>query len=429
MLENSVVCGDCNEKLRDLPPQSVDLIYLDPPFFTNRRHRSSTRDGSCIFSFDDNWSSQDEYASFINDRLEECKRVLKDTGSIYFHGDHNNTHIARNVMDNVFGCDNFRSEIIWYYKRWSNSKRGLLQQHQNILMYSKTVNFKWNQVFTGYSATTNVDQIMQKRSRDERGKAAYATDAKGKVVFSTEKKGVPLGDVWEIPFLNPKAKERTGYPTQKPLLLLEQLISLTTDEGDLVLDPFCGSGTTLVASHLMRRRHIGIDISEEAVQLSKDRLAAPIKTESNLLRFGVESYQTIDPWVEGHLTGIDYSRVQRNGGIDALLKGRLGGKPCFIRVQKKNETMVHAINAIKRAALGKGDVALMVVATSDDMFPVAENSVYLIRSNSLQISALLREVESIPQSEANRLKQNYTDQYPHSPAPRVAIRGFRANRG
>lgn len=402
MLENSVVHGDCHEKLRDLPPRSVDLIYLDPPFFTNRRHRSSTRDGSRIFSFEDNWNSQDEYANFIIERLVECKKVLKDTGSIYFHGDHNNIHIARYVLDNIFGYANFRSEIIWYYKRWSNSKRGLLQQHQNILFYSKTDNFKWNQVYTDYSATTNLDQIMQKRSRDERGKAIYATNVNGKVVFATEKKGVPLGDVWEIPFLNPKAKERTGYPTQKPLLLLEQLISLTTDEGDLVLDPFCGSGTTLVASHLMGRRHIGIDISEEAVHLSKERLAVPTKTESNLLRLGVASYQTIDPWVDGHLTGIEYSRVQRNSGIDALLKGQLGGKPCFIRVQKNDETVAHAIDAIQRAARGKGDVVLMVVATSDDMFPIAANSVYIIRSNALQVRKLLREVESVPQSEAMR---------------------------
>ena len=91
-----------------------------------------------------------------------------------------------------------------------------------------------------YSATTNLDQILQDRERDENGKSVYKKDKNGNVVLGKEKKGVPLSDVWEIPYLNPKAKERTGYPTQKPVLLLNQILSIVTDEGDLVLDPFCG---------------------------------------------------------------------------------------------------------------------------------------------------------------------------------------------
>lgn len=390
MLNNSVELGDCLERLRHVPPRSVDLVYLDPPFFTNRSHRSSTRDGSRVFSFDDSWNSQDEYARYILDRIEECKRVLKETGSIFFHGDHNNIHVARHVLDQAFGPSNFRSEIIWYYKRWSNAKKGLLQQHQSILFYSKTENFKWNPIFTDYSATTNIDQIMQKRSRDERGKASYATDANGEIVYSTEKKGVPLGDVWEIPFLNPKAKERTGYPTQKPLLLLERLISLTTDADDLVLDPFCGSGTTLVASDLLGRRYVGFDISDDAVSLTKDRLKAPTRTDSNLLKKGIESYQANDPWVEIHLSGIEHTRVQRNSGIDALLKNQINGKPCFIRVQRKGEALSHAIQSLIRAANTKGDVEMIVIATERDMFPAPSNAVHVIRSHAMQIDDLMQ---------------------------------------
>lgn len=391
MLGNFVKLGDCREQLRKLPPRSVDLIYLDPPFFTNRTHRSVTRDGGRVFSFEDSWSSQDEYASFMLERIQECRRVLKDTGSIYFHGDHNNTHVARHVLDQTFGNQGFQSEIIWYYKRWSNAKKGLLQQHQNILFYAKTADFKWNASFTEYSATTNIDQIMQKRSRDARGKAAYATDQAGKVVFATEKKGVPLGDVWDIPFLNPKAKERTGYPTQKPLLLLEKLIALTTDPGDLVIDPFCGSGTTLVASKLMGRKYIGFDVSEDAVALSQERLETPMRTESNLLKKGIESYQTVDPWVEAHLAGIDHARVQRNSGIDALLKAQLNGRPCFIRVQRQGETLAQAIESITRASATKGEAELIVVATADDMFPAMPGQVHVVRSNALQVEDLFRQ--------------------------------------
>ena len=141
------------------------------------------------------------------------------------------------VLDEIFGVANFQSEIIWTYKRWSNSKKGLLNNHQSIFFYSKTKNFKFNTIYTDYSETTNVDQILQDRIRDEKGKSRYKVDENGRVVMGKAKKGVPLSDVWEIPYLNPKAKERVGYPTQKPIILLEQIIKLVTDENDVVLDP------------------------------------------------------------------------------------------------------------------------------------------------------------------------------------------------
>jgi site-specific DNA-methyltransferase (adenine-specific) len=103
------------------------------------------------------------------------------------------------------------------------------------------------------------------------------------VVQADEKKGVPLSDVWDIPFLNPKAKERTGYPTQKPIELLERIIKISTDENDLVLDPFMGSGTTLVSAKLLNRRYIGIDRNKDAFDIAQNRLENPFKTKSNLL--------------------------------------------------------------------------------------------------------------------------------------------------
>ena len=219
------------------------------------------------------------------------KRILKDTGSIFLHCDKTASHHLRVLLDNVFGINNFQSEIIWSYKRWSNSKKGLLNSHQNIYFYSKSSKFKFNTIYTDYSATTNIDQILQQRKRDENGKCVYKTDEDGNVITENEKKGVPLSDVWEIPFLNPKAKERVGYPTQKPILLLEKIIQIATDEGDIVLDPFCGSGTTLVASELLNRKYIGIDSSEDAIKIAKDRINNPIRTESKLLNIGIEKYK------------------------------------------------------------------------------------------------------------------------------------------
>ncbi|GAI03221.1 unnamed protein product, partial [marine sediment metagenome] len=261
--------------------------------------------------------------------------------------------IARLILDDVFGAKCFQSEIIWSYRRWSNSARKLLPAHQTILFYSKGRDFKFNTIFTGYSPTTNVDQILQRRSRDDSNKSVYARDQNGNVVYGGRKRGVPLSDVWEIPFLNPKAKERTGYPTQKPILLLEQIIRLSTDEGDVVLDAFCGSGTTLVAATLLGRSAIGIDISEQAVELTRRRLAEPVKTESKLLKNGLQSYKTANHHALALLNGISYTPVQRNNGIDAFLAETYQGVPIPLRVQRDGETVAEAASALYRAAMTK----------------------------------------------------------------------------
>lgn len=344
---------------------SVDLIYLDPPFFTQRRQNLSTRDRRKEFSFDDRWDSISHYAGFLSDRLAELHRVLKPTGSIYFHCDKTASHIARLILDDVFGRTNFQSEIIWSYRRWSNSKRKLLPAHQTILLYSKEKDFKFNTVYTAYSPTTNVDQILQRRSRDKANKSVYARDQNGDVVYGGNKQGVPLSDVWEIPFLNPKAKERTGYPTQKPLPLVEQIVRLSTDDGDVVLDPFCGSGTTLVAAKRLNRSGIGIDISKEAVELTRRRLAEPVKSESNVLRYGLDSYRTANEDALSLLGGASYIPVQRNNGIDAFLTQTYEGVPIPVRVQRSGETAAEAAWALYKAARTKKARRMILVATDD----------------------------------------------------------------
>ncbi len=357
--------GDCMDILRPWPGAKVDLVYLDPPFFTQRKQQLSTRDRSKEFSFDDRWRSISDYASFLTDRLREFHRVLKPTGSIFFHCDKTASHIARLILDDVFGVKCFQSEIIWSYKRWSNSARKLLPAHQTILFYSKGQDFKFDTIFTGYSPTTNVDQILQRRSRDDSNKSVYARDQNGNVVYAGSKRGVPLSDVWEIPFLNPKAKERTGYPTQKPILLLEQIIRLSTDEGDMVLDPFCGSGTTLVAAKLLERSGIGIDISNEAVELTRRRLADPVKTESNLLKNGLEAYKTANGDALALLNGISHTPVQRNNGIDAFLTETYMGVPIPVRVQRHGETVAEAASTLHKAAKTKKARRMILVATED----------------------------------------------------------------
>jgi site-specific DNA-methyltransferase (adenine-specific) len=354
--------SDCLPILQKLGSGSVDLAYLDPPFFTQRVHRLGPRDRSREFSFEDLWSSQKEYGTFLFDRLRAAHEVISDHGSLFFHCDRNAVHLVRLLLDEVFGSENFRSEIIWHYRRWSNSQRGLLPAHQTILYYTKSDQYVFNEVWTEYSPATNVDQILQRRSRDHFNKSVYDRDDDGIVIPNGAKRGVPLGDVWDIPFLNPKAKERTGYPTQKPLLLLERIISLATNEGDCVLDPFCGSGTTLVAAQSLGRTAIGIDVSEEAVVLTKTRLEDSVRSTSRLLEVGRDAYRNADDAALAMLQGLEYVPVQRNNGIDAILKQDFDGGPVPIRVQRSGETLLDAALKVSKASAGKGAKVMFVVA-------------------------------------------------------------------
>ena len=360
--------GDCLDVLKDMEPGTADLVYLDPPFFTQKVHRSITRDGDTSFSFRDVWEKEDDFLDFMFQRIACARDVLKDTGSLFFHCNKSASHIIRLLLDRVFGAGCFRAEIIWTFRRWSNGKTGLLPAHHTIFFYSKTAAFKFNTIYQEYSPATNIDQVMQQRVRDFRDKTVYKRDEQGAIVGSGAKAGVPLSDVWDIPFLNPKAKERVGFPTQKPVLLMQRIIELVTDEDDLVLDPFCGSGTTLVASQLLNRNSIGIDISSEAIDLTRQRLEKPVLTESQLLQQGRDSYRQHKANAAGHLFGIDYTPVHRNWGIDGLLKKETEGLPVFIRVQRPEETIHQAVAALRRATENKGNCRLLLVATRTDLF-------------------------------------------------------------
>ena len=391
---NTVEHGDCLDFLSNMEPNSVNLIYLDPPFFTQRKHSLTTRDRSKEYSFSDSWDSLDAYLAFMKERITLMQKVLTDDGAIFLHCDTYANHHLRVILDDVFGSKNFQSEIIWAYKRWSNSSKGLIPNHQNIYFYSKSANFKFNRMFGEYSSTTNVDQILQLRERDTDGVTRYAKSEDGEIIYADAKDGVPMSDVWEIPFLNPKAKERVGYPTQKPINLLERIIELVTDKGDLVLDPFCGSGTTLVAAKLLDRRFLGFDISEEAVELSKNRVANPIKTDSFLLKVGRDAYKNSDEGALAHLLGLQLNIVQRNKGIDAFLKDSDLNGIYPIRVQKKNESLSDAIQALIRASATKSFKQGFLVRTNHEeaLFPAPEipEWITMIDSVSIQVEDNLK---------------------------------------
>lgn len=393
MEANKIYHGNCLEKLKEIEAHKVDLIYFDPPFFTQRKHSLSNKDNSKTYEFDDKYISVEEYLTLIENVLEQSRRVLKKTGSVFLHCDKTASHNIRVVMDKVFGRENFQSEIIWSYKRWSNAKKGLLNAHQVIFFYSKTQDFKFNTLYTDYSATTNLDQILQDRERDKNGKSVYKKDKNGNVILGKEKKGVPLSDVWEIPYLNPKAKERAGYPTQKPVLLLNQILNIATDEGDLVLDPFCGSGTTCVSAKYLKRAFIGIDISMDAVVLANTRLEEMVISESNLLKKGTNEYQEKTEKELAILQNINAFPVQRNSGIDGFLKDHFEGMPVPVKIQGEYETVEDAIEKLEKASQGKGYMMKILIQTRETgisrLFGL-ESDVTIIKSLELQTKDLMK---------------------------------------
>jgi site-specific DNA-methyltransferase (adenine-specific) len=393
-METNKIChGNCVEKLKEIETNKVDLIYFDPPFFTQRKHTLTNKDNSKTYEFDDKYNSIEEYLTLVENVLEQSKRVLKNTGSVFLHCDKTASHNIRVVMDKVFGRENFQSEIIWSYKRWSNAKKGLLNAHQVIFFYSKTQDFKFNTLYTDYSATTNLDQILQDRERDENGKSVYKKDEIGNVILGKEKKGVPLSDVWEIPYLNPKAKERTGYPTQKPVLLLNQILNIVTDEGDLVVDPFCGSGTTCVSAKSLKRQFIGIDISLDAVELANSRLEEMVISESNLLNKGTNEYQEKTEKELAILQNINAFPVQRNSGIDGFLKDHFEGMPVPVKIQGEYETIEDAIEKLEKASYGKDYKMRILIQTRETgicrLFGF-ESDVTIVKSLELQTKDLIK---------------------------------------
>ncbi|MGI0407238.1 DNA methyltransferase [Helicobacter himalayensis] len=363
MDKNCVILDDCLNTIKNIQANSIDLIYLDPPFFTNKIQRQTTKDRNKILSFNDNWKDDNEYANFLFVRFVEFHRILKESGSIFVHCDINANHTIRLLLDSVFGAKNFQSEIIWIYKRWSNAKKGLLRSHQNIYFYSKSRNFTFNFIYQNYSPTTNIDQILQQRKRDSFGKSIYARDDNGEIIMSESKKGVPLSDVWDIPYLNPKARERVHYPTQKPIALLERIIQIASNEGDLLLDPFCGSGTTLLAAKLNNRHFIGIDTSQEAVKISKERLTNPIKSQSVVLNKGREFFLNQQINLKKYILDIEFIPVQRHNGIDAILKEFYNNAPIFIKIQRDNESLDESYQKLQQAVESKKSQKSFLIQT------------------------------------------------------------------
>ena len=317
---NKLYFGDNIEILHELPDAHVDIICTDPPFNSGRDYNAFLSDSLAqkkaftdIWTWDtaaeearadigqralgcDTYKALDEclrgydlvlrrsvsgnkgamraYLAFMGPRLAEMHRVLSKNGSIYLHCDPTASHYLKGIMDAIWDQENrsknefFRNEIVWSYRRWAAKHPNFQRMHDVILRYSKSTNVTWNQLYEPRPEST------VRRFGNKEIKSAYAPDGKRipSEMMNKESKGVPLRDVWDISVIAPSGKERLGYPTQKPRALYERMIKASSNEGDIVLDPFCGCGTTIDAAHTLSRRWMGIDLTIMALDPMRHRL-------------------------------------------------------------------------------------------------------------------------------------------------------------
>lgn len=282
---NKLICGDNLEELAKLPKESIDLVYIDPPFFTHKQYEVVWGDEAEVRSFEDRWEGGIEhYIGWMKPRVQLMWDVLKPTGSFYLHCDwHASAHL-RIMMDDIFGRKNLLREIIWSIETASGYKSQAnmwIRGHDTILLYKKGDEYTFNKQFYPLSEKT-IKRYDKVDKNGRRYKIYYPKGGKKKVgngearkVYLDQSQGRPITDVWTdiVGFQTVQKKgEYLGYPTQKPEALLERIIRASSHKGDLVLDVFCGCGTALAVAQILKRKWIGIDISPTAVETVEDRL-------------------------------------------------------------------------------------------------------------------------------------------------------------
>ena len=359
---NQLILGDNLEILKSLPSESIDLIYLDPPFFSNRNYEVIWGDKGEIRSFEDRWAGGiDHYISWLKERVAEIHRLLKPTGSLYLHCDHHaNAYIRVYILDKLFGNNNFRNEIVWHYRRWTGKSKRFQQLYDSIFFYIKTEGYIFNIPMTEYTEGSKKRKMQGILNRFKNGKA-YKVSNK-----SIQKKGVRMGNVWiDIPFIPPSSKERIGYPTQKPEKLIERIIKASSNENDVVLDPFLGGGTTVAVADKLNRQWIGIDQSVQAIKVSEMRLHKHQNLFSKPFSLQLHKYDYDDlrnkspfefeKWIIDQFGGESNTKQRSDMGID----GKKGNVPIQV---KQSESVGRNVVDNFKAAIARFDTKLFTKA-------------------------------------------------------------------
>ncbi len=261
-------------------PSRFALAYLDPPFLTGREHVQVGRErngaGDLVRTitpaFDDRWDSLESYLTALGDRIAAARELLTDDGCLVLHVDPKTSHYAKVLCDEIFGQRAFASEIVWRYRRWPAKTRNFQRVHDVLLRYLKNpaAEPRFRQLYEPLAPSTLATwgESKQRAVLDADGRRRCSSKSLVKTA------GAPMGDVWEISIVAPVARERTGYPTQKPEALLQRLLEACTEPGDAILDPYLGSGTALSVAARLGRIGTGIDANPGALKIARERLEA-----------------------------------------------------------------------------------------------------------------------------------------------------------
>ena len=390
---NVIICGDCERRMKEhIPDESIDLIYLDPPFFSGKDYdliwgKGDGKSKATIKVFEDaalyvkkcgecgriwrknprgefyktcgtvNCKGRVEdakdvrmsdiyvFVEWMRPRIKGCYRVLKPTGSIYLHVDWHSVHYMKVMMDEIFGYDNFLNEIIWSYKSGGASKQFFGRKHDTILFYSKNN----NKLFNPQYDKRDESELVKYPHIDDNGRYQWwakpgskAGGKEGKKIYFEP--GTIMRDVWEIPIINQMSKERLGYPTQKPEILLERIIKASSNEGDVILDPFCGCGTAIAAAQKLNRKWIGLDVEPLSCTVMQHRLATmgdhnieaeivdlkKTLTEKEVAdiieQSGKMKGQDFQKWVIEVINGTQNPKCVADRGVDGWIDEPLTGK-------------------------------------------------------------------------------------------------------
>ncbi|OGU59415.1 MAG: hypothetical protein A2X64_00675 [Ignavibacteria bacterium GWF2_33_9] len=483
---NQLILGDCLEVMRKMDSESVDLIYLDPPFFSNRNYEVIWGDKGEIRSFEDRWSGGiDHYIAWLKERVTEMHRLLKPTGSIYLHCDwHANSYIRVLILDKLFGENNFGNEISWIRsnpkshgsKRFPNCK-------DSIFFYTKSQNYNFNKVFTTHDeeyVLSNYKYIDDDGRRyttmpllnpnDNRPNLTYEFLGHTKVwrwtkermrkayeeglivqtgpntvprykLYLEDSKGKTITDSWSD-IDNISKKEEIGYPTQKPEKLLERIIYASSNEGDVILDPFVGGGTTVVVADRLKRKWLGIDQSVQAVKVSEMRLnnQQDLYSEPFSVILHKYDYDTLrykdafefEKWIVERFDGLANTKQRGDLGMDGR---RRDGTPIQVKrsdnigrnvidnfksacerfdksLYEKNKKAEEPIGYIIAFSFGKGAIqevarlkneenVIIKLVTVEEIVPIAKKPKLTIEIDDLGTDAKgLREIEFTAQTEA-----------------------------
>jgi len=284
---------------------TVSLVYMDPPFFVGQKFRARDQEkkgqrahGPVAYS--DQWPSFDAYLSWLTARVRVVHEALTDTGAMWLHLDFRAVHEMKVRSDQIFGRERFLGEVIWMPGNGGRRKNGPPQTHQTILVYTKGDTCTWNgedpMLREPYAGTS---QKMHFTHKGEDGRPVRLRTINGKTYSYALDRGRALGSVWsDCPSMSsntPLRKEATGYPTQKPEKLLTRIIRAQSNPGDLVCDPFMGSGTTLACAHAQGRRFFGMDIGDRALEITRERLTKAGATFDVRLRGPAEPKAEAEP--------------------------------------------------------------------------------------------------------------------------------------